>query len=176
MPRAAINIDASSLKGLLNLMEHINDKVKRAGLKKALREAGALIVTDAKNSVRRKYSILYDSLGSKEKVVLRKGNQFGFSVIGAERRAGRIIGGAERIPTKYAHFVEYGTAAHPTGKNDLTNDILLKRKGAVRKAQGSIHPGSAPFPFLRKAWDSNKTKAIDVMGKVLNDTINEGAS
>ena len=176
MPRAVINIDASSLKNLLNLMEHIDTKVKRAGLKKALREAGALIVTDAKNSVRRKYSILYDSLGSKEKVVLRKGNQFGFSVIGAERRAGRIIGGVDRIPTKYAHFVEYGTAAHPTGKNDLTNDILLKRKGAVRKAQGSLHPGSAPFPFLRKAWDSNKTKAIDVMGKVLNDTINEGAS
>ena len=53
MPRAAINIDASALKGLLNLMEHINDKVKRAGLKKALHEAGALIVTDAKSSVRR---------------------------------------------------------------------------------------------------------------------------
>lgn len=176
MPRAAINIDASSLKGLLNLMEHINDKVKRAGLKKALHEAGALVVNDAKNSVRRKYSILYDSLGSKEKVVLRKGNQFGFSVIGAERRAGRNIGGVQRIPTKYAHFVEYGTAAHPTGKNDLTNEVLLKRKGAVRKAQGTLHPGSAPFPFLRKAWDNNKTKAIDVMGKILNDTINEGAS
>jgi len=176
MPRAVINIDASSLKNLLNLMEHIDTKVKRAGLKKALHEAGALVVNDAKNSVRRKHSILYDSLGSKEKVVLRKGNQFGFSVIGAERRAGRIIGGVDRIPTKYAHFVEYGTAAHPTGKNDLTNDILLKRKGAVRKAQGSIHPGSAPFPFLRKAWDNNKTKAIDVMGKILIDTINEGAS
>lgn len=176
MPRAAINIDASSLKGLLNLMEHINDKVKRAGLKKALHEAGALVVNDAKSIVRRKYSILYDSLGSKEKVVLRKGNQFGFSVIGAERRAGRNIGGVDRVPTKYAHFVEYGTAAHPTGKNDLTNEVLLKRKGAVGKAQGKIHPGSAPTPFLRRAWDSNKTKAIDVMGKILNDTINEGAS
>jgi HK97 gp10 family phage protein len=176
MPRAAINIDASALKGLLNLMEHINDKVKRSGLKKALHEAGALIVTDAKSSVRRKYSILHDSIGSKEKVVLRKGAQFGYSVIGAERRAGRIIGGVERIPTKYSHFVEYGTAAHPTGKNDLTNEILLKRKGAKAKAQGAIHPGSAPFPFLRRAWDSNKTKAIDVMAKVLHDTINEGSS
>ena len=109
-------------------------------------------------------------------MVLRKGNQFGFSVIGAERRAGRTIGGVDRIPTKYSHFVEYGTAAHPTGKNDLTNEILLKRKGSKAKAQGAIHPGSAPFPFLRRAWDSNKTKAIDVMGKILNDTINEGSS
>jgi len=176
MPRAAIKIDASALKNLLNLMEHIDTKVKRAGLKKALHEAGALIVTDAKSSVRRKYSILYDAIGSKEKVVLRKGNQFGFSVIGAERRAGRTIGGFDRIPTKYAHFVEYGTAAHPTGKNDLTNEILLKRKGSKAKAQGAIHPGSAPFPFFRRAWDSNKTKAIDVMAKVLNDTINEGSS
>jgi HK97 gp10 family phage protein len=176
MPRAAINIDASALKGLLNLMEHINDKVKRAGLKKALQEAGALVVNDAKSSVRRKYSILHDSIGSKEKVVLRKGNQFAFSVIGAGRRQGQKIGGVDRIPTKYAHLVEYGTAAHPTGKNDLTNEILLKRKGAKAKAQGSIHPGSAPFPFLRRAWDSNKTKAIDVMAKVLNDTINEGSS
>ena len=176
MPRAIINIDASALKNLLNLMEHIDTKVKRAGLKKALREAGALIVTDAKSSVRRKYSILYDAIGSKEKVVLRKGNQFAFSVIGAGRRQGQKIGGVERIPTKYAHFVEYGTAAHPTGKNDLTNEILLKRKGAKAKAQGSIHPGSAPFPFLRRAWDSNKTRAIDVISQVLTDTINEGSS
>jgi len=176
MPRAVINIDASALKNLLNLMEHIDTKVKRAGLKKALREAGALIVTDAKSSVRRKYSILYDAIGSKEKVVLRKGNQFAFSVIGAGRRQGQKIGGVERIPTKYAHFVEYGTAAHPTGKNDLTNEILLKRKGAKAKAQGSIHPGSAPFPFLRRAWDSNKTRAIDVISQVLTDTINEGSS
>ena len=176
MPRAEIRIDGSSLKGLLSLMEHIDDKVKRAGLKKALHEAGALVVNDAKNVVKRKHSILYDSLGSKEKVVLRKGNQFGFSVIGAERRAGQKIGGVERIPTKYAHFVEYGTAPHPTSKGDLTNEVLLKRKGATRKAQGSIHPGSKPFPFLRRAWDNNKTKAIDVMATILNDTINEGSA
>lgn len=176
MPRAEIRIDSSALKGLLTLMEHIDSKVKRKGLKKALSDACALIVGDAKNIVRRKYSVLHDSISSKQKVVLRKGNQFAFSVIGAGRRQGQKIGGVERIPTKYAHFVEYGTAAHPTGKNDLTNDILLKRKGAVKKAQGSIHPGSAPFPFLRRAWDSNKTRAIDVISQVLTDTINEGSS
>lgn len=176
MPRASINIDASSLKGLLNLMEHINDKVKRAGLKKALSDASALIVGDAKNIVRRKNSVLHDSISSKQKVILRKGNQFAFSVIGATRRASKKIAGVEQIPTKYAHFVEYGTAAHPSGKGDLTNETLLGRKGAKRKAQGSIHPGSAPFPYLRRAWDSNKTKALDVISQVLTDTINEGSA
>lgn len=176
MPRAEIRIDASSLKGLLTLMEHIDDKVKRSGLKKALKDAGSLVITDAKSIVRRKHSILYNSLASKEKVILRKGNQFAFSVIGATRRAGQKIGGIEKIPTKYAHFVEYGTAPHPSGKGDLTNATLLSRKGAKRKAQGAIHPGSAPFPFLRRAWDGNKIKAIDVIAKVLTDTIQEGSA
>lgn len=176
MPRAEIKIDSSSLKGLLTLMEHIDAKVKRKGLKKALKNAGALVVDDAKNIVRRKHSILYNSIASKEKVILRKGNQFAFAVIGATRRAGQKIGGVDRIPTKYAHFVEYGTAPHPSGKNDLTNKTLLGRKGAKRKAEGSLHPGSAPFPFLRKAWLGNKDKALDVIAKVLSDTINEGAS
>jgi len=86
------------------------------------------------------------------------------------------IGGVEKIPTKYAHFVEFGTAPHPAGKGDLTNETLLSRKGAKRKAQGAIHPGSAPFPFLRRAWDGNKIKAIDVIAKVLTDTIQEGSA
>lgn len=176
MPRAEIKIDASALKGLLSLMEHIDSKVKRKGLKKALSEAGSLIVTDAKSIVRRKHSILLNALGSKEKVVLRKDNQYAFSVIGPERRAGQKINGVERIPTKYAHFVEYGTAAHPSGKGDLTSEILLKRKNATRKAQGSIHPGSAPFPFLRRAWDGNKAKALDVIGTILKDAIDEGSA
>lgn len=176
MPRAEIKIDASSLKGLLNLMEHIDAKVKREGLKKALKDASALVVNDAKNIVRRKHSILYNAIASKEKVILRKGNQFAFSVIGATRRAGQKIGGIDRIPTKYAHFVEYGTAPHPSNKNDLTNKTLLGRKGAKQKAEGGLHPGSAPFPFLRRAWSGNKDKALDVIAKVLGDTINEGAS
>ena len=74
MPRAEIRIDASSLKGLLTLMEHIDDKVKRSGLKKALKNAGSLVINDAKSIVRRKHSILYNSLASKEKVILRTGN------------------------------------------------------------------------------------------------------
>ena len=175
MPRAEIRIDASALKGLLTVMEHIDNKVKRAGLKKALKDAGALVINDAKSIVKRKHSILYDSLGSKEKVVLRKGNQFAFSVIGATRRAGQKIGGIEKIPTKYAHLVEYGTAPHPIGKNDVTSEVLLKRKNVSRKAQGSLHPGSRPFPFLRRAWEGNKAKALDVIAKVLKDTIDEGS-
>lgn len=176
MPRAEIRIDSSSLKGLLTLMEHINTKVKREGLKNALQTAGKIVVAAAMRRVSIKYRVLYDALDIREKVVLKNSEQYAYAVIGPRRRAGRKIGKFERIPTKYAHFVEYGTAAHPIGAGDVTNEVLLTRKDKNYKAEGKMHPGGRPKPYLRPAWDETKDKALNIIATILGETIDKGAA
>lgn len=176
MPRAEIRIDASSLKGLLTLMEHIDTKVKREGLKKALHTAGKLMAAAAIRKVAVKYRVLQNAIDVREKVVLKNAEQYAYAVVGPRRRAGRKIGNLEHIPTKYAHFVEYGTAKHPAGEGDVTNEVLLQRKDKSYKSTGFMHPGGRPKPYLRPAWDETKDQALNVMAAILGDTVEKGAA
>lgn len=174
MPRAEIKIDTSSLKNILSLMEAIDKKVKRKGLKKALKKGGKILVDAAIEKVRKKYRTLANSIGIREKVVITGKDQYGYAVIGARRRAGKWIKGLEHIPTKYAHLLEYGVNKHPIGRGDVTSEELLKRKDKSYKSQGAMHPGFAPKPFLRPAWDNNKNRVLAEMERILRETIEEG--
>lgn len=176
MPRAEIRIDSSSLKGLLTLMEHIDTKVKREGLKNALKAAGKIVVAAAIRRVSMKHRVLQNALDIREKVVLKSAAQYSYAVIGPRRRAGVKIGKLEHIPTKYAHFVEYGTAAHPIGEGDVTNEVLLTRKDKSYKATGKMHPGGRPKPYLRPAWDETKDQALNIIAAILGETIDKGAA
>jgi len=176
MPRAEIRIDSSSLKGLLSLMEHIDTKVKREGLKNALQAAGKIVVTAAIKRVSIKHRVLQNALDIREKVVLKKSEQYAYAVIGPRRRAGVKIGKLEHIPTKYAHFVEYGTAAHPIGAGDVTNELLLTRKDKDYKAEGKMHPGGRPKPYLRPAWDETKDQALNIIAAILGEAVDKGAA
>lgn len=155
MPSASIHVDTSSLRSLLTLMEDIDKKVKTKGLRSALRAGRKLFLEEAKSRVPTKYKLLKKSLSGREKVKGAKG--FAYAVLGPKRRAGEIIDGKERLPTKYAHLVEYGTAPHDNGRKD-----------------GRTHPGSRPQPFLRPAWDASRDRILAEMKKILMATIEEG--
>ncbi|MED4586669.1 HK97 gp10 family phage protein [Brevibacillus choshinensis] len=62
----------------------------------------------------------------------------------------------------YAHFVEFGTAAHATGKGSN-----LKRQ----KQHGRIHPGSDAQPFLVPAWEQERPQYIADMTKLVRDVV-----
>lgn len=189
-----IFIEAGALESLLKNMEHIDRHVKRVALAEAL-EAGAEIILDsARQKVKRASGHLANSLGMRKKIVLQKKAQYSYAVIGPIRRSYAATikrlhmnrsqrrqqknSGTEELnsATQYSHFVEYGTAAHPIGSGDLTNETLLSRKGAVRKSQGAKHPGAKPQPFLRPAYDETKERVIKVMGDILADGIERGSS
>lgn len=176
MPRAEIRIDSSSLKGLLSLLEQIDTKVKRQGMKTALQAAGKIVVHAALKRVAVKHRVLQNALDVREKVVLKSSAQYAYAVIGPRRRAGVKIGKLEHIPTKYAHFVEYGTAKHPAGEGDVTNEILLQRKDKNYKSTGYMHPGGRPKPYLRPAWDETKDQALNIISAILGETIDKGAA
>lgn len=189
-----IFIEAGALEGILKSMEHIDKYVKRVALADALEAGGEIILQAARSKAKRKSGHLANSLGLRKKIVLQKNAQYSYAVIGPLRRSyaatikrlhmnrsqkrQQTRSGTEAVnsATQYAHFVEYGTAAHPIGSGDLTNETLLGRKGAVRKAQGANHPGARPQPFLRPAYDETKDRVIKIMGDILADGVERGAS
>jgi HK97 gp10 family phage protein len=175
MPRASVSLDISSLKSLIKSMEEIDKKVRNKALKDALKEGRKIYLKAARGNVPTKYKILKKALGFRERFKFAKG--FAYSIIGPKRRAGKTIDGKNRIPTKYAHFVEYGTAAHSIKKNSRTGKgvlgfakrLILSFGGAYR------HPGAAPNPFLRKSWDQNKSSVLSAMEKILKSAIEGGS-
>ena len=192
--RSKIFIEAGALESILKNMEHIDKYVKRVALADALEAGGEIILQAARQKVKRKSGHLANSLGMRKKIVLQKRAQYSYAVIGPLRRSyaatikrlhmtrsqrrQQTRSGAEAVnsATQYSHFVEFGTAAHPIGSGDLTNETLLGRKGATRKAQGANHPGARPQPFLRPAYDETKDRVIKIMGEILADGVERGSS
>ncbi len=52
----------------------------------------------------------------------------------------------------YAHFEEYGTDPHNLGY-----------KGKFASGKGAMHPGTAPRPYMRPAYDANATRIVQMM-------------
>jgi HK97 gp10 family phage protein len=81
--------------------------------------------------------------------------------------------GEKRIyPRRYAHLVEFGTAAHMVGKGSSlkrrSSNFTQRADGAEYKPgkqTGKPHPGSAPQPFMRPAFDENVEQSIQIMSK-----------
>jgi HK97 gp10 family phage protein len=174
MPRAEIKMDTSSLNHLIKAMEELDRKVRNNALRKALKEGRSIYLKAARTLVPTKYKVLKKSLGFREKFKFAKG--FAYSVIGPKRRAGKTIKGLERIPTKYAHLVEFGTTPHSVNSGSKKGKGLL---GIAKKIfnlfTGLPHPGSRPKPFLRPAWDQNKSKILSEMEKILKSAIEGGS-
>lgn len=69
--------------------------------------------------------------------------------------SGDGVVGTGRNARRYAHLVEFGASPHTVGKGSA-----LKKKGKKAAAQfGILHPGHAPRPFMRPAWDTKQAEA-----------------
>lgn len=187
-----IYIEASSLKGILQNMEHIDRYIKRVALGQALDAGGEMILDVARQKVKKASGHLSRSLGMRKKIVLQTRAQYSYAVIGPIRRSytaaikrlhmnrsqrrnstpNEVVNSA----TQYSHFVEYGTSPHPIGSGDVTNYDLSMRNGKKYQAKGAWHPGAKPQPFLRPAYDEKKDLAIKVMGEILADAVERGSA
>lgn len=87
------------------------------------------------------------------------------------------------LGVRYAHIVEFGSAPHRIGAS--VRGVLKARSRAAREAYGDAvlrlpggrylphvdHPGTAPRPFMRPAFDGNTGIAIAAAVKVINEKI-----
>ena len=65
----------------------------------------------------------------------------------------------------YAHFVEYGTRPHAVGKGSILE--VFARSKAKKKQTGGTHPGTAPQPFMRPAFETKKLEAVRVIAETV---------
>lgn len=71
----------------------------------------------------------------------------------------------------YARFLEFGTAAHAIPNKNSKSRKPIKIGGRVFNTVE--HPGIAPHPFLRPAFEAKKQAAVEEAGKIMWQLIEE---
>ena len=151
------------LVGEKELMKRLNGLGKQSTVNRmarpALREASGEIRKAAKRLAPKKSGQLKKSI--KNKVVTSKKTGTVFAVVGPAYGFKTVDeNGRANDPAKYGHLVEFGTKPHViTAKNKKTLKYVNKTGNTVFPVS-VMHPGTAPKPFLRPAYDSVNSKAI----------------
>jgi HK97 gp10 family phage protein len=139
------------LKGFAELEKALNElpeKIERNIVRSALRQAAKVIEAEAKRQVPVRSGKLRDSIRVRFK--LKNGRPM----------ATVIAGGTKKGQPFYAHFVEFGAAAHV---------IKAKRGKALAIGGGTVerveHPGARKHPFMRPALDVAAMAAVQAFGE-----------
>lgn len=139
------NVNIKGGKELMAFLSELPAKMERNIMRSALNQGAKVIQAEAKSNVPVDSGELRDSLKRSTRV-----------------RRGKVTA---KVTSKlfYAHFVEFGTAAHRiTGKDG--GPLFFGGK----LVKGANHPGSRPHPFLRPALDSKSNDAIRAVGAQIN--------
>lgn len=175
--------NVKGLDQLLNKLQHLAKKTTRTGIaRKALHKAMAPVQKKAKQKLVDNKSIetglLKLSIGRRIRVYSQSGTvvaivgpRTGFKRMGRGRksRKGTVKSlyakmmehgknGRPRMPSKYAHLVEFGTRPHTVGKGDRHPANVRRNEKA--KQTGPMHPGARAKPFIRPAWDENRQASL----------------
>lgn len=176
MPMPSIKATVTGVAGIRSILLELEGKKFRKAARVAIGDCTKIILAAAKANVPTRTGMLKKSLG--RKVAAKKGGGGYVGIVGPrkdisdktrakqqkefdagerKRAPGKArfkkavkYKGREIVvnPVKYAHLVEYGTAAHgPKGKKVLSDgaDVF-----------GTRTAGAAPRPFLRPAWETSK--------------------
>lgn len=144
------------------LLKNAMRRALYAGVKIIAKEAKLLCPVAPPSHVAVSYGAkigeLRRSIRASARVDRAKGTAYGYVKAGATPK---------NLAPFYAGFVEYGTAAH----------FIVPRKGTKALNVGGqyfakvFHPGSAPRPFMRPAFDSKQNEALEAVRASLADAI-----
>lgn len=192
MPSVDIKVDLSSLKNLIEEIKKIENKVRNKAVRTALNKGAKIFVKAARNKakeppriqprgkngkiIRKKMIKLSKTLSKSIDVRVKQFRTTGnaYAIIGPKRRAGRTVKGEIKVPSKYAHLVEFGTAPHPIVRKNRTVKKFVT-KFLNFKFLGSHHPGARPKPFMRPAYDQTRFQMLAKIEEILKNGI-EGQS
>jgi HK97 gp10 family phage protein len=162
-------INVKGLDALLAELDKLPVKIEANAARSALRTGALVIANDAKRRVpvgepseenKRRY---HDYAGA-----LRASIHVNTGLKNGVPSATVVAGGKFKgTDTYYAHFVEWGTAAHwirAAGHKSLFIAGLFKK--AV------YHPGAKAHPFMRPAMDSQAPAALQAFGQAVADKLN----
>jgi HK97 gp10 family phage protein len=143
-------------KRLIAKLQTMTAGRQRRVMRPALNAAAKPIVGSARSNAARDSGLMAKSIGHVTRTG-KKGNIYTYvgPRTGFERfvmRDGFIV---FSNPVKYAHLVEFGTAAHGISGSDF----MFTPAGPRRSVQ---HPGAVSKPFLRPAFDANTSTSIRI--------------
>lgn len=157
----ADDLNITGGKALDDFLKSLPGKVEKNIMRSALRQGANEFKDEVKATVpvgppsfenRQLYGAYPGALRDTVRVTTKsKGGKVSASVkIGGKNKKGHVV--------FYAHMVEFGTKPHKiTSKKGY-----LSINGRVVKAIN--HPGTAPQPFMRPAFDAKATAAIAAVG------------
>jgi len=144
-------------RGLLAGAGVIRDEARlRAPKRTGALKKSIIAETDRKGSSRERL-IANVKIAPRSFAVSPKGRAKAVSAKVQKARGKRTVRG-ELYPRAYAHLVEFGTRPHQVGKGSRLS------KG---RSSGGSHPGTAPQPFLRPAYDVKNGEAKAVIERVI---------
>lgn len=157
------------LKDLNKALKKLNGKVSGSIARRSIGKAGRVMRDEIKTRAPVDTGNLRNSIRSK----VSKLGRTGFA---AKIGPGKVMG-RDRDTKKsfikadgwYAHIVERGSKSHKIPRRGTKP---LKIGGKL--VMGPVtHPGTAPRPFIRPAWDATKDRLPGVMGRELWRLINK---
>ena len=140
--------------GFAELDEQLDRLSKSAGkgvLRRALKEASQPMVEMAKAKVPEDDGDLKKSITVSVKLAKRQAGQHRKMFRNDKASVEMFLGPSYDLGAggRHGHLVEFGTAPH------------------INKGQfpGTKHPGTAPQPFMRPAWDADQAGLLDRLGQ-----------
>lgn len=167
------------LKEVVDVLNTLPDKIANRAVKRALYSGGGVIRDNARGRVPIRTGALRKSIvveGSKaparnqlavKVTIARKAFRMfeGQITVRKKKPGDRAYRVGDIYPRNYAHLVEWGTKPHALGRGS-------KRKYAIVGMQtGPWHPGSAPKPYLRPAFEAAREEAVRVIADRLREDI-----
>ena len=159
MARAGQIVVTTGLRELDAALGNLPNAVGRSVVRKVLIEAGDITASVARGLVPVDEHDLQESIEVSVRINRR---QTALTVRESvmEVYVGPRSGKNEDPDGFYGHMVEFGTAA---GER-----VGLTKKG--RKVR-QVHPGTAPQPFMRPAWDQTQDRVLAHIGVLMGDAI-----
>ncbi len=162
-------LDLTGDKELLALLAKLPDNVYRRVIKKASAKAIKPVLASARAKAPSETGLLKQSLGEKQKEYRRAGVTV--TLVGPRKGFKRLVkvfdsnGNVKdeyRNPAAYAHLVEFGTGPHSTvsGTDTRSKKLLIKAATLISEKN---HPGTAPQPFMRPAYDENRSRMVAII-------------
>jgi HK97 gp10 family phage protein len=165
--RVKCRVESRAIQSLMTKLAALDRKVARKAIRKGLNEAAKVVMWEAKALVPKRTGALRKSIG--RKIWVKKGGAAVAAIIGPRKGFRVVYLGKPIDPVKYAHLVEFGrrevvagvAKGKPTGKKALSSG----KSGG--KLFGKRVRSVAPRPFMRPAWERNKTRVVGIVIKEL---------
>ncbi len=165
MPSAKISmrIESKAIGGLIAKLAALDKKVARKALRAGISAATKVVMWDAKALVPVRSGQLRKSIG--RKIWTKKGGAVIAGIVGPRRGFRVVYLGKYIDPVKYAHLVEFGRREVVAGKakgKATGKKVLSSGRPPMLGAQvyGVRVKSVPPHPFMRPAWERNKTRVV----------------